>query len=105
VADLPNMVLMSAGGLQTVRACRASAGEGSSSAMSATAAAASTSRAAFDTESKVAPASGSNVESDIQTQTAHRATSAPEMAAAVSSASTASTDNPSTPGMCSLAPI
>jgi len=91
VVDLPDMVPMSAGGLQrdmTVRARRASAGEGSSSAMSA--AAASTSRAAFDAES-VAPTSGTgmNVDPDNQTQTAHRAVSAPEMAAAASSASTA----------------
>ena len=92
VVDLPEMVPMSAGGLQrdmTVRARRASAGEGSS-AMSAAAAAASTSRAAFDAES-VAPASGSgmNVDSDVQSQTAHRPVSAPEMAAAASTASTA----------------
>ncbi len=92
VVDLPDMVPMSVGGLQRDMTRWASAGKGSSSAMSTAATAASTSHAAFDAES-VAPASGSG------------AISAPEMAAAASSASTASIDNPSTPGTCSLAPI
>ena len=95
VVDLPDMsrqeVPLSAGGLQrdtTVRARRASAGEGSSSLV------ASTSRggamSAYDAES-VASGNGNGmvVDPDIQTQAAQRPVSAPEMAAAASTASTA----------------
>ena len=98
VVDLPDMgrqeMPLSAGGLQrdtTVRARRASAGEGPSSSMSV---AASTSRggamSAYDAES-VASGSGNGmvVDPDIQTQAAQRPVSAPEMAAATSTASTA----------------
>ena len=95
VVDLPDMSRqegpLSAGGLQrdtTVRARRASAGEGSASLLSA---ATSTSRAAaYDAES-VASGSGNGmvVDADIQPQNTQRPVSAPEMAAATSTASTA----------------